>query len=267
MLEDIAIMTGGKAIFEDLGEPLEKVKIEELGKAAKIIVDADNTTIIKGAGAPADVSARIKQIRREIEATTSDYDREKLQERLAKLSGGVAQVNVGAATESAMKELKARYEDALHATRAAVEQGIVAGGGVALLRATDKALKTLTLEGDRATGADLVRKAVEAPLRQIADNAGLDGSVVVRKVKIAKGAEGFNALTGEYGDMVKMGVIDPAKVVKTALQNAASVAGLVLTTDCAIAEAPEKKDKDCCGGSCCGGGGHGGDDDFGDDDY
>jgi len=265
MLEDIAIMTGGRAIFEDLGVPLDKVTLKDLGRAQKIVVDADNTTIVKGGGQASDVSARVKQIRREIEVTTSDYDREKLQERLAKLAGGVAQVNVGAATESEMKELKARYEDALHATRAAVESGIVPGGGVALIRASDKALKGLSLEGDEALGLSILRKACEAPLRQIVENAGDDGAMVIRRVHSSKGAEGYNALTGEFGDLVKMGVIDPAKVVTTALQNAASCAAMVFTTECLIAEAPKKEDK--CGGGCgCDGGGCGGGDFGGDED-
>ncbi len=243
MLEDIAIMTGGKAIFEDLGIPLDKVTMKDLGHAAKITVDNDNTTIIKGAGSAADVSARVKQIRREIETTTSDYDREKLQERLAKLAGGVAQVNVGAATETEMKEKKARFEDALNATRAAVESGIVPGGGVAMIRCAEKALASLKgVDDDENTGIRIVRKAAEAPLRQIAENAGTDGAVVVRKILQNKGAFGYNALTGEYGDLVKMGVIDPAKVEICAIQNAASVAGLLLTTECMIAEMPKDDD-------------------------
>jgi len=256
MLQDIAIMTGGKAIFEDLGVPLDKVKMSDLGWAEKVTVDADNTTIIKGRGSAADIAARIKQIRKEIEETTSDYDREKLQERLAKLAGGVAQINVGAATESEMKEKKARFEDALHATRAAVESGFVPGGGVALLRAAEAALKNLKLSGDEATGAEIVRRAAEIPLRQIVENAGGDGAMVVRKVRQMKTNEGYNALTGEYCDLVKEGVIDPAKVEKIALQNALSVAGLLLTTDCLVAEAP-KKDEDESGG-----GHEGGDDDM-----
>ncbi len=255
MLEDIAIMTGGKAIFEDLGITLDKVTMKDLGRAQKVIVDADNTTIIKGAGSAADVSGRVKQIRRDIETTTSDYDREKLQERLAKLAGGIAQVNVGASTESEMKEVKARFEDALHATRAAIEVGTVPGGGVALIRAAE-ALKKLKLDGDQQIGVDIVKKAATAPLRQIAANAGIDGAVVVRKVQASKGDEGYNALSGQYGDMKQMGILDPAKVVITALRNASSVAGLILSTECMIAEAPAKDDCDCggCGGSCgCGG--------------
>ena len=253
MLGDIAVMTGGKAVFEDLGIPLDKVTLKDLGRAQRVVVDADNTTIVKGAGQAADVSARIKQIRRDIEVTTSDYDREKLQERLAKLAGGIAQVNVGAATESEMKEVKARFEDALHATRAAIEAGIVPGGGVALVRAADKALKDLRLGGDARIGVDIVRKAASAPMRQIAANAGFDGAVVVRRVSAAKGDEGFNALTGQYGDMRQMGILDPAKVVVIALRNASSVAGLILATDCMIAEAPKKDECDC--GSCAHGGG------------
>ncbi len=257
MLEDIAIMTGGKAIFEDLGIPLDQVTMKDLGKAQRVVIDADNTTIVKGGGSAADISARTKQIRKEIDVTTSDYDREKLQERLAKLAGGIAQVNVGAATESEMKEVKARFEDALHATRAAIEAGIVPGGGVALVRAADKALAGLKLSGEEQIGVDIVKKAATAPMRQIAENAGVDGAVVVRKVRKSKGDEGFNALTGQFGDMRQMGILDPAKVVMTALQNSSSVAGLILCTDCMIAEAPEKDDCDCCGGSCgCGGHGH-----------
>ncbi|MDR1536142.1 MAG: chaperonin GroEL [Planctomycetota bacterium] len=256
MLEDIAIMTGGKAIFEDLGIPLDKVTLKDLGKAQKVIVDADNTTLVKGSGSAADLSARIKQIRHDIEATTSDYDREKLQERLAKLAGGIAQVNVGASTESEMKEIKARFEDALHATRAAIESGIVTGGGVALIRAADKTLKDIKLKGDEQIGIDIVGKAISAPIRQIAANAGTDGAMVLRKVRAGKDAEGFNALTGEYGDLKKMGIIDPAKVVITAIRNASSIAGLILTTDCLVAEAPAKDDHEC-GASCnCGAHGH-----------
>ncbi len=242
MLQDLAILTGGKAIMEDLGIPLDKVTLADLGFAQKITVDSENTTILKGKGKTEEIKARCEQIRAEIAKSTSDYDKEKLQERLAKLCGGIAQINVGAATESDMKEKKARFEDALHATRCAVESGIVPGGGVALIRAADPALATLKLKGDAATGMEIVRKAVEAPLRMIAENAGVDGAVVVRKVKKGKGNEGYNALTGEYIDLVKGGVIDPAKVETTALRNAASVAGLLLTTECMIAEAPKKDD-------------------------
>jgi chaperonin GroEL len=244
MLQDIAILTGGEAFFEDLGVDLTTVEIGQLGTAKKITVDADNTTIVQGGGSAADVSARVKQIRREIEETTSDYDREKLQERLAKLAGGVAQINVGAATESEMKEKKARVEDALHATRAAVESGIVPGGGVALIRAV-KALEKLKAETeDEGFGIEIVRRAASAPARQIADNAGIDGAVVVRKVTDGKDTFGFNALTGEYGDMVEAGVIDPAKVTITALQNGASVAGLLLMTECVVTEKPEDEEND-----------------------
>ncbi|MDR3211051.1 MAG: chaperonin GroEL [Planctomycetota bacterium] len=259
MLEDIALMTGGKAIFEDLGIPLDKITVRDLGRAQRVVVDADNTTIVKGAGSAADISGRIKQIRREIEATTSDYDREKLQERLAKLAGGIAQVNVGAATESEMKEIKARFEDALHATRAAIEAGIVPGGGVTLIRAADKVLPGLKLKGDEQLGVEIVKKAALAPARQIALNAGTDGAVVVRKILQGSGDFGFNALTGQYGDLREMGILDPAKVVITALRNSSSVAGLILSTDCMIAEAP-KKDDGCSCGSC--GHGHGGEEDM-----
>lgn len=241
MMQDLAIMTGGKAIMEDLGIPLDKVAMTDLGFAKKITVDADNTTIIEGKGKTTDLNARCEVIRGEIAKATSDYDKEKLQERLAKLAGGVAQINVGAATETDMKEKKARFDDALHATRAAVESGIVAGGGVAYIRAVS-AIDELKLKGDAATGAQIVRSALESPLRQIAENAGVDGAVVVRKVKLSKGNEGYNALTNEYVDMIKGGVIDPTKVEISALRNAASVASLLLTTDCMIAEAPKKED-------------------------
>ncbi|MBI1852406.1 MAG: chaperonin GroEL [Planctomycetes bacterium] len=243
MLEDIAVRTGGKAIFEDLGIELANVKIEDLGQAKKIVVDKENTTIVEGAGETAAIQGRIAQIKREIDATTSDYDREKFQERLAKLSGGVAQINVGAATETEMKEKKARVEDALHATRAAVEEGILPGGGVALIRAS-KALDKLKLTGDEKVGVDIVRRAVEAPLRQIAVNAGVDGAIVVQRVKEAKNAnEGFDARTGQYLDLVKEGIIDPTKVTRSALQNAASIASLLLTTEALISEIPEEKEK------------------------
>ena len=239
MLEDIAVMTGGKAIMEDLGITLDKVTLADLGFAKKITVDADNTTIVEGKGKKADIDARCEVIRAEIAKSTSDYDKEKLQERLAKLAGGVAQIHVGAATESHMKEQKDLFDDALHATRAAVEKGIVPGGGVAYIRAA-KALDGLKLKGDQATGAEIIRSAIEAPLRQIAENAGMDGAVVVRKVKLAKGSDGYNALTDQYVDMIKGGVIDPAKVEISALRNAASVASMLLTTDCMIAEAPKE---------------------------
>ena len=243
MLQDIAVLTGGTAVFEDLGLDITQIELKQLGTAKKITIDADNTTIVQGGGTSADLSARVKQIRREIENTTSDYDREKLQERLAKLAGGVAQINVGAATESEMKEKKARVEDALHATRAAVEGGIVPGGGVALVRALSCLDKLKIKDADEKIGVDIVRRAATAPICTIAKNAGVDGAVVLRKVQKETGAYGFNALTGEYGDMVEMGVIDPTKVVKSALNNAASVAGMLLTTECLIADKPAKDDK------------------------
>jgi len=241
MMEDIAILTGGKFISEDLGVKLENVQISDLGRAKRVTIDKDNTTIVEGAGKTADIQGRIGQIRRQIEETTSDYDREKLQERLAKLAGGVAVINVGAATESEMKEKKARVEDALHATRAAVEEGIVAGGGVALIRA-QSSLNDLKLTGDEAIGAEIIRKSCEAPLRQLVDNAGIEGAVVVQEVKKAKGNIGYDVATGEYVDLVKAGIIDPTKVTRSALQNAASIAGLLLTTECMITEIPEKKE-------------------------
>jgi chaperonin GroEL len=241
MLEDIATLTGGRAIMEELGIDLEKLELADLGRAKKVVIDKDNTTIIEGAGKTADIKGRIEAIKGEIDRTTSDYDREKLQERLAKLSGGVAQINVGAATEAEMKEKKARVEDAMHACRAAVQEGILPGGGVAILRAR-KAIDKLDLKGDEAVGADIVRRAVSAPIRQIAQNAGMDGSVVAANVEAGKEVNyGYNALTGEYGDMVKMGVIVPTKVERIALQNAASIAGLLLTTDAVITEIKEKK--------------------------
>jgi chaperonin GroEL len=240
LLEDIAILTGGKAITEDLGVKLENIKLEELGRAKKVVVDKDNTTIVEGAGTAKDIQARIKQIRVQIEETTSDYDREKLQERLAKVAGGVAVIKVGAATETAMKEKKARVEDALNATRAAVEEGIVPGGGVALLRAA-KALDAHMLSGDEQTGVNIVRRALEEPIRQIVANAGLEGSVVVDKVKAAKAlADGFDAESDEYVNMIGAGIIDPAKVERIALQNAASIASLLLTTEALITDIPEK---------------------------
>jgi chaperonin GroEL len=242
MLEDIAILTGGEAIMKDLGVELDKVEISQLGQAKLVRIDNDNTTIIEGAGESKAIQGRIEQIRREIAITTSDYDREKLQERLAKLAGGVAQINVGAATEAELKEKKARIEDALHATRAAVEEGVVAGGGTAMVRAL-KALNggsNLKLDGDEAAGVKVVRTALMAPLKQIAENAGTSGAVVVRHVLEGKEGEGYNALTGEYVDMVKAGILTPTKVERTALQNAAEVAILLLTTDCIIVEAPKK---------------------------
>src|SRR6267378_1200383 len=241
MLEDIAVLTAGKLITEDLGIKLENVKIEDLGRAKKVVVDKDNTTIVEGSGKSKEIEGRIKQIRAQIEETTSDYDREKLQERLAKLAGGVAVIKVGAATETAMKEKKARVEDALNATRAAVEEGIVPGGGVALLRASTK-IDTLKLEGDEKVGAMIVRRALEEPIRQIVENAGLEGSVIVEKVKAEKVANrGFDAESLEYVDMIEAGIIDPTKVERVALQNAASVASLLLTTEALITDLPEDK--------------------------
>jgi chaperonin GroEL len=240
MLEDIAILTGGTAIFEDVGIKLEKVRVEDLGRAKKVVIDKDNTTLVEGAGKPSAIEGRVKQIRVQIEETTSDYDREKLQERLAKLAGGVAVIKVGAATETEMKEKKARVEDALHATRAAVEEGIVPGGGVAYLRCLP-ALKKMKLEGDRQTGVELVMKALEEPLRMIAQNAGVEGSVIVEKVKREKATFGYDADKLEYCDMLESGIIDPTKVVRMALQNAASVASLLITTEAVIAEKPKKE--------------------------
>jgi chaperonin GroEL len=239
MLEDIAILTGGQAIMEDVGVKLEKMKLEDLGRAKKVVIDKDNTTIVEGAGSAAAIEGRIKQIRVQIDETTSDYDREKLQERLAKLAGGVAVIKVGAATETEMKEKKARVEDALNATRAAVEEGIVPGGGVAYLRCLP-ALKKVKLEPDRQTGVDIIQKALEEPIRQIVMNAGLEGSVVAEKVKEEKGNFGFDADREEYTDMIEAGIIDPTKVVRLALQNAASVASLLITTEAVIAEKPKK---------------------------
>jgi chaperonin GroEL len=247
MLEDIAVLTGGQAISEEAGLKLENTTLEDLGQAKRIVLDKDNTTLIEGAGKPADIKGRVAQIRRQIDETTSDYDREKLQERLAKLAGGVAVINVGASTETEMKEKKARVEDALHATRAAVEEGVVPGGGVVFLRA-QKALDELQLEGDQAVGVRIVRRALEEPLRHIASNAGHEGSIVVQKVGEGKAAFGFNALTEEYEDLVKAGVIDPAKVSRTALENAASIAGLLLTTEALVAEIPEDKPAPPAGG-------------------
>ena len=244
ILEDIAILTGGKLVSEDLGIKLENVTLDMLGSAAKVTVDKDNTTSVKGKGKSADISARVALIKKQIEETTSDYDREKLQERLAKLAGGVAIIKVGAATEAAMKEKKDRVDDALHATRAAVEEGIVPGGGVAYLRC-QKAIEGLQLAGDEAVGAAIVARAIEAPLRKLVENAGQEAALVVANVKAKKGSDGYNVRTGEYGDLLKCGVVDPAKVVRTALQNAASIAGLLLTTDCMVTDIPEKKDCNC----------------------
>ena len=251
MMEDIAILTGGAALFESLGKKLEGVTLADLGRAKRIVIDKDNTTIIEGAGKSAEIKGRIEQLRREIEKTTSDYDREKLEERLAKLAGGVAKVNVGAATESEMKEKKARVEDALHATRAAVEEGILPGGGVALLRASSQT-KPEGLVQDEQVGYNIVLRACRAPLTQIAANAGQDGGIVCEKVADAKGANGYNAATGQYEDLVKAGVIDPTKVTRSALQNAASVATLLLTSDALVAEKPKKEEKGAAGH----GGGH-----------
>jgi len=258
MLEDIAILTGGRAITEDLGIKLENIKLDDLGKAKKITIDKDNTTIVEGAGSSGSIEGRVKQIRAQIEDTTSDYDREKLQERLAKLVGGVAVIKVGAATETEMKEKKARVEDAMHATKAAVEEGIVPGGGVALVRSS-KALEKLKLEGDQSVGLQIIRRAIEEPMRWIAMNAGHEGSIVVSKVKEMKNNDdGFNAATETYEDLVKAGVIDPAKVVRNALQNASSIASLLLTTEALVSEIPEEK-KEAAGGHAHGGpGGMGG---------
>ena len=247
MLEDIAVLTGGKMLSEDLGIKLENVKIEDLGKAKRVTVDKENTTIVEGAGKTSDIQGRVSQIKKQIEDTTSDYDREKLQERLAKLAGGVAVIKVGAATEAEMKEKKARVEDALHATRAAVEEGVVAGGGVALIRC-QKALDELQLEGDEKIGAEIVRRSLEAPLRQLVFNAGLEAAMIVDQVKNGKGAYGYNVATREYTDLIKAGVLDPAKVTRSALQNAASISGLLLTTECMVTEIPEKKEAPMPGG-------------------
>jgi len=255
MLEDIAILTGGRAIFEDLGIQLENLTLTDLGRAKRVVLDKENTTIVEGAGETKGIQGRIEQIKAEIATTTSDYDREKLEERLAKLAGGVAQINVGAATEAEMKEKKARVEDALHATRAAVEEGIVAGGGVALLRAVD-CLSGLKLEGAEAVGVDIVRRACTFPFAQIAENAGVDGGVMIEKVRAKKGNVGYDAARGEVCDLVKAGITDPTKVVRLALQNAASVATLLLTTDALVAEIPEKKKAPPPGGP---GGGYGDD--------
>jgi len=241
MLEDIAVLTGGRCITEDLGIKLENVKLDELGKAKRITIDKENTTIVEGEGKQNDIQGRVSQIRRQIEETTSDYDREKLQERLAKLAGGVAVINVGAATETEMKEKKARVEDALHATRAAVEEGIVPGGGVAFIRA-QKALDNIKgLEGDEKVGVQIVRRAIEEPTRQLADNAGQEGALIVQEVKARKGNEGYDVATGEYTDLVKAGIVDPTKVTRSALQNAASISGLLLTTEAIVTELPEKE--------------------------
>ena len=254
MMEDIAVLTGGKCITEDLGIKLESIGLEDLGRAKSIVVDKENTTIVEGYGKSSEIQGRVNQIRRQIEETTSDYDREKLQERLAKLAGGVAVINVGAATESEMKEKKARVEDALHATRAAVEEGIVAGGGVALIRCIAAIEAVKGANDDEQIGVDIIKRAVEGPLRSLAANAGVEGSLIVQEVKKRKGNEGYNVATGEYEDLVKAGVVDPKKVTRSALQNAASIAGLLLTTECLITDAPEKDKPAPMGG------GHGGGD-------
>jgi chaperonin GroEL len=241
MLEDIAVLTGGKFITEDLGVKIETLEIKDLGKASRISIGKEETTIIKGGGKPKDITGRVNQIRNQIEETTSDYDREKLQERLAKLAGGVAVINVGAATETEMKEKKARVEDALHATRAAVQEGIVPGGGTALVRAQG-ALKKLKLKGDEKTGAEIIERAIEAPLRQLAANAGREGALIVENVKT--GTNGYNVATDKYEDLIKAGVVDPTKVTRSALQNAASISGLLLTTECLITDLPEKEEPD-----------------------
>src|SRR5207249_4865580 len=259
MCEDIAILTGGKFISEDLGIKLESLDLNDLGRGKNIVVDKENTTIVEGFGKSSEIQGRVNQIRRQIEETTSDYDREKLQERLAKLAGGVAVINVGAATETEMKEKKARVEDALHATRAAVEEGIVPGGGVALIRCLQAIETVKGSNDDERIGVDIVKRAIEFPTRELANNAGVEGSVVVEEVKRRKGNEGYNVATGEYEDLVKAGVVDPKKVTRTALQNAASIAGLLLPPECLITEIPEKKEKAPAGH----GGGHG----MGDMDY
>src|SRR3982075_3647459 len=243
MLEDIAVLTGGKLISEDLGIKLENIKLEDLGKAKRVTIDKENTTIVEGAGKNADIQGRVAQIRRQIEETTSDYDREKLQERLAKLAGGVAVINVGAATETEMKEKKARVEDALHATRAAVEEGIVPGGGVAFLRAQKALDNVKNLEGDEKIGVQIVRRAIEEPTRQLADNAGKEGALVVEEIKKRKGNEGYDVANDEYTDLVKAGIVDPTKVTRSALQNAASSSTLLLTSDALIADMPKEDEK------------------------
>jgi len=254
MLEDIATLTGGRAITEDLGIKLENIKLEDLGQAKKVTIDKDNTTIVEGAGSTQAIEGRVKQIRTQIEDTTSDYDREKLQERLAKLVGGVAVIKVGAATETELKEKKARVEDAMHATKAAVEEGIVPGGGVALIRSLKK-LDELKLGGDQQVGVNIVKRAIEEPLRWIANNAGAEGSIVVQKVKEMGAEEGFNAQDEKYENLVQAGVIDPTKVVRIALQNASSIAALLLTTEALVAEIPEeKKQPPMPGGGGMGGG-------------
>jgi chaperonin GroEL len=254
MLEDIAILTGGRAITEDLGIKLESIKLDDLGKAKKVVIDKDNTTIVEGAGSTSAIEGRVKQIRAQVEDTTSDYDREKLQERLAKLVGGVAVIKVGAATETEMKEKKARVEDAMHATKAAVEEGIVPGGGVALIRA-GRSLQSIKLDGDQQIGVNIVARAIEEPMRWIATNAGHEGSIVVQKVRDMKDEEGFNAQSDKYENLVQAGVIDPAKVVRTALQNSSSIASLLLTTEALVSEIPEEKKESAAPGGPGGMGG------------
>ena len=248
MLEDIAILTGGKCITEDLGIKLENLTLEDLGRSKSIVVDKENTTLVEGEGKASEIKGRVEQIRRQIDETTSDYDREKLQERLAKLAGGVAVINVGAATETEMKEKKARVEDALHATRAAVEEGIVAGGGVALIRCLPAVEKVKLAETDEQIGVEIVKRAIEAPLRSLAANAGVEGSLIVQEVKKRKGSDCYNVATGEFCDLLKAGVVDPKKVTRSALQNAASIAGLLLTTECLITDLPEKEKPAAPGG-------------------
>jgi len=248
MMEDLAVLTGGKFISEDLGIKLESIELTDLGRAKTVVIDKENTTIVEGSGKNSDIQGRVNQIRRQIEETTSDYDREKLQERLAKLAGGVAVINVGAATESEMKEKKMRVEDALHATRAAVEEGIVAGGGVALIRCIAAIDGVKASNDDEAIGVSIVKRAVESPLRALAQNAGVEGSVIVEAVKKSKGNEGYNVATGAYEDLVKAGIVDPKKVTRSALQNAASIAGLLLTTECLITDLPEKEKPSPAGG-------------------
>jgi chaperonin GroEL len=253
MCEDIAILTGGKFISEDLGIKLESLNLEDLGRAKSIVVDKENTTLVEGNGKSSEIQGRVNQIRRQIEETTSDYDREKLQERLAKLAGGVAVINVGAATETEMKEKKARVEDALHATRAAVEEGVVPGGGVALIRVQRVLEKLEGANEDQTVGIAILRRAIEEPLRQIVDNAGEDAAVILNQVKAGKGSCGYNAATGSFGDMLEEGILDPTKVTRLALQNAASVAGLLLTTEVMVAEAPKDEDHAHGGGMPPGG--------------
>ncbi|MBI5512045.1 MAG: chaperonin GroEL, partial [Deltaproteobacteria bacterium] len=260
MLQDIAILTGGQMISEDLGIKLENVALKDLGQAKRVTIDKDNTTIVDGAGKKKEIEGRVTQIRAQVEETTSDYDREKLQERLAKLVGGVAVIRVGAATEAEMKEKKARVEDALHATRAAIEEGIVAGGGVALVRSLPALMNLKVDNNDQQFGVNIVKKAIEEPIRQIVGNTGVDASIVFEKVREGKGGYGYNAQTDEYGDLLKMGVIDPTKVVRTALQNAASVSALMLTTDCMVAEKPKREKHGAMGGAPGGMGGMGGGD-------